>query len=113
MIKKLIGKYTIEKETKYLGIQMGGKGRDIFAAENKILIQKAEKKANELMREIKSSCDMVVVGKAVWKMMHIPAILYARSVVPTSDTNIEKLQRIENKVWRYLLGIGGYLQWKL
>ena len=42
--KKQIGKYTIEKETKYLGIQMGGKGRDIFAAENKILIQKAEKR---------------------------------------------------------------------
>ena len=41
-------------------------------------------------------------------MMHIPAILYVRTVVPTSDTNIEKLQRIENKVWRFLLGIGGY-----
>ena len=51
---------------------------------------------------------MVVVGKAIWKMMHIPAILYGRTVVPTSDTNIEKLQRIENKVWRFLLGVGGY-----
>ena len=28
--------------------------------------------------------------------------------MPTSNTNTEKLQRIENKVWRYLLGIGGY-----
>ena len=26
----------------------------------------------------------------------------------TSKNNIERLQRIENKVWRYLLGIGGY-----
>ena len=59
------------------------------------------------MREIKKSCDMVVVGKAIWKMMHIPAILYGRRVV-TSDTNIIKLQRIENKIWRFLLGIGGY-----
>ena len=33
---------------------------------------------------------MVIVGNAVWKMMAI------------------KLQRIENKVWRHLLGIGGY-----
>ena len=103
-----MGKFKIEKETKYLRIQLGGKGRDIFGAENKIWIQKAEKKACELMREIKSSCDMVIVGKAVWKMMHLPSILYGRAVVPTSETNIMKLQRIENKVWRYLLGIGGY-----
>ena len=51
--------------------------------------------------------NMVIVGKVIWKMMHIPAILYGRTVVPTSDTNIEKLQKIENKVWRFLLGIGG------
>jgi len=25
-----------------------------------------------------------------------------------SNTQIEKLQRLENRVWRYLLGIGGY-----
>ena len=87
---------------------MGGKGRNIFAAENKLWIQKAERKAGELMREIKKSCDMVIVGKAIWKMMHIPAIMYGRTVVPTSDTNIEKLQRIENNVWRFLLGIRGY-----
>ena len=28
--------------------------------------------------------------------------------MPTSDTNIEKLQRIENKVCRFLLDVGGY-----
>ena len=31
-----------------------------------------------------------------------------RAVIPTSKTKIEALQRKENKVWRYLLGIGGY-----
>ena len=40
--------------------------------------------------------------------MHIPAILYGRTVVTTSDTNIKKLQRIENRIWRFLLGVGGY-----
>jgi len=39
-----IGKYKIEEEAKYLGIKIGGRGRDIFQAENKIWIQKAEKK---------------------------------------------------------------------
>ena len=40
--------------------------------------------------------------------MAIPAILYGRAVITTSKNNIELLQRIENKVWKYLLGIGGY-----
>ena len=51
---------------------------------------------------------MVVVGKAIWKAMDIPAALYGRAVIPTSEEGIKKLQRIENRVWRYLLGIGGY-----
>ena len=93
---------------KYLGIQLGGRGKDIFGAENKNWLEKAEKKANELIGRVKSSCDMVVVGKAIWKAMAIPQALYRRSVIPTSKENIKKLQRIENRVWRYLLGIGGY-----
>ena len=60
------------------------------------------------MREVKKSCDIIQVGKAIWKMMHIPAIMYGRTVVTISETNIIKLQRIENRIWRFLLGIGGY-----
>ena len=37
-----IGRFKIEKETKYLGIQLGGKGSNIFAADNRLWIQKAE-----------------------------------------------------------------------
>ena len=38
-----------------MGIQIGGRGRDIFQAENKIWIQKAEKKANEIISQIKKA----------------------------------------------------------
>ena len=48
-----MGKYKIEEEEKYLGVQIGGRGRDIFQAENKIWIQKAGKKANEIISQIK------------------------------------------------------------
>ena len=41
-------------------------------------------------------------------MMAIPSILFSIAVIQKSETNIKKFQRIENKVWRYLLGIGGY-----
>merc|ERR1711942_397455 len=38
----------------------------------------------------------------------MPSILFGRAVVPTSKTKVEALQRKENKIWRYLLGVGGY-----
>ena len=87
---------------------MGGRGRNIFEAENKKLIEKARRKANALIAQIKKSADKIIVGKAIWKLMAIPAILYGRAIITTSKNNIEILQRIENKVWRYLIGIGGY-----
>ena len=66
------------------------------------------KKANEIISQIRKSCDKVTVGKAIWKLMALPSILFGRAVITTSKTNIDKIQRVENKVWRYLLGIGGY-----
>ena len=107
-IEDMVGELEVVKETKYLGVQIGGRGRNIFEKENKKLLEKAEEKVNALLAQIKKSADRVIVGKAIWKLMAIPAILFGRAVIPTSNTQIEKLQRIENRVWRYLLGIGGY-----
>merc|ERR1711874_756703 len=81
-------------------------GRNIFEMENKKLIEKAEEKVNALLAQIKKSADKVIVRKAIWKLMAIPAILFGKAVITTSKAQIEKLQRLENKVWRYLLGIG-------
>ena len=39
--------------------------------------------------------------------MSIPGIMFGRAVVVTPKTYIEKVQS-GKKVWRYLLGIGGY-----
>ena len=103
-----IGRYDMVTETKYLGITVGGRGRNIFEKENKEFLTKAEKKVNSLMAQVKKSADKVIVGKAIWKLMAIPAILFGRSIVPTCAARIEGLQRLENRVWRYLMDIGGY-----
>ena len=103
-----IGNYDMVTETKYLGITVGGRGRNIFEKENKEFLTKAEKKVNSLMAQIKKSADKVLVGKAIWKLMAIPAILFGRAIVTTCAARIEGLQRLENKVWRYLMDIGGY-----
>ena len=96
-------------ETTYLGITItGGKGRNIFQAENKKILDKAKKQVNTVMGEVRKSADKAIIGKAVWKQMSVPAILYGRAMVPTPKTLAENLQRKENMVWRHILGIGGY-----
>ena len=52
---------------------------------------KVERKANELIPQMKKSFDKVVVGKAIWKLMSIPGILFGRSVVVTPKSYIEKI----------------------
>merc|ERR1711909_152145 len=105
---KKIGRFKVEEEAKYLGVMVGGRGRNIYEAENKVWLEKAEKKANSILGLVNKSADRVIVGKAMWKMIAIPALLFGRAVVTTTKMNIRKLQVIENRVWRYLLGIGGY-----
>ena len=61
-----------------------------------------------LLGQIRKSADKVLVGKAIWKLMCMPAILFGRAIIPTSEGKIEGLQRLENRVWRFLLGVGGY-----
>merc|ERR1711942_309441 len=103
-----IGEYEMVTEATYLGINIGGRWRNIFEKENKKVLGKADRKVNTVLHEVKKSADKAVVGKAIWKLMAIPSLLFGRAVVPTCKTTIEALQRKENKVWRYLLGIGGY-----
>merc|ERR1712033_76390 len=101
--------YEMVSEATYLGITVtGGKGRKIFQAENKKVLDKAKKQVNTVMGEVRKSADKAIVGKAIWKQMSVPGILYGRAVVPTSKTLAENLQRKENMVWRHILGIGGY-----
>ena len=105
---KEIGDYSVEEEVQYLGINIGGSGRDIFRAEKIIWLEKAKKKANEVISQVKKSFDKVVVGKAICKLMMVPGLLFGKAVVVIAKTTIEKIQRIENRVWKYLLGLGGY-----
>merc|ERR1711874_857190 len=69
-----LGEFEVVKETKYFGVQVGGRGRNIFEMENKKLLEKAEEKANALLAQIKKSADKVIVGKAIWKLMAFPTI---------------------------------------
>ena len=40
--------------------------------------------------------------------MMIAGLLFGKTVIVTAKSTIEKIQAIENRVWKYLLGLGGY-----
>merc|ERR1711874_5383 len=103
-----IGDYEMVKEAKYLGVMLGGHGRNIFEKANDLFLINAEKQVYTLIGQIRKSADKVLVGKAIWKLMCLPSVLFGRAVVPTNKTRVEGLQRLENKVWRFLMGVGGY-----
>merc|ERR1711888_149248 len=79
-----------------------------FTGRKKIILDKAKKQVNTIMGDVRKSADKAIIGKAIWKQVSVPSILYGRAVVPTSKTLAGNLQRKENMVWRHILGIGGY-----
>merc|ERR1711895_57430 len=61
-----IEEYEMVKEATYLGITVtGGKGREIFQAENKIILDKVNKQVNTVMGNVRKSADKAVIGKAI------------------------------------------------
>ena len=78
------------EELTYLGVKVGGRGRDIFQKEKKDILQKANMKAAQLISEIKKSYDKTTVGKAVWKLQKMPTILYGKQVVTIPKHIIKK-----------------------
>ena len=61
-----------------------------------------------MIAQIKKIYDKVIVGKAIWKLMMVPGILFGKGVVVAAKTTVDKIQAAENRVWKYLLGLGGY-----
>ena len=52
----------------------------------------------------------MTVGKAMWKLRMIAGLLFGKAVVVTAKSTIEKIQAVENRVWKYLLELGGYIK---
>ena len=60
-----VGGLEVVDRVRYLGVTLGGKGRDIFKYERESLIGKAQKKVTAIKSYIKKSYDITSVRKAV------------------------------------------------
>lgn len=72
------------------------------------MMENAQKIANNTYSIIARSCNKLMIGKTFWKSVALPSILYGTKVINLTEDEINKLRRIENSVWRQILGAPGY-----
>jgi len=107
ILKKVAGMEVVE-EIQYMGVTIGGKGRRIFQQDKARWTKRILKEAAMMYKRISSSYDKVTVGKALWKQVIVSKIMYARGVLIQSKEDLDKAQKIEYGMYRYLLGVAGY-----
>ena len=60
------------------------------------------------MTNIKTTSDTVGMGKAYWKSLIVQQLMYASPILNYTRKNINKIQIIENGVYRFLMHMAGY-----
>ena len=75
-----------------------------------MVIQKARQMANMTYSMIVQSSNKLLIGKTYWKSIVLPTILYASAIIGFTKQEIEELQKIENSVYRVILGAPKYTQ---
>ena len=102
-----IGGIKVVDSIKYLGVKIGS-GRDIFKAHKIKIENEVEGKACRLRKVVEKSYNRLEVGKTWWKNGVVPGLLHGVGVMDLGEGLIGKLQRMEYRVYRQLLGAAGY-----
>ena len=51
----------------------------------------------------------MTVGKTIWNQVMVTSLLLGKSVVMATKSTIRKIQRFENRVYKFLIGVAGYV----
>ena len=94
-------------EIKYLGVKIGNK-RDCFKPQKQLSKEKAARMNNILFSVLGNSCNRLLIGKTFWKGLAIPSFLYAQEIMCYTKTELESLQREDNKAYRTILQLPIY-----
>ena len=97
----------VNDEIKYLGVMIG-KNRDCYKKQREISIQKANRMTNCMYSIMGNACNRMLIGKTFWKGMAMPGFLYAQEVLMFNETEIQQLQRADNKAFRTILQVPTY-----
>ena len=76
--------------------------------QKKYMINNARKLANLTYSVIERSVNKILIGKAYWKQIALPSILHCLPVIHLTKTDIDTIQKVENSVYRKMLGAQRY-----
>ena len=105
--EKIIEGVEIVKELKYLGFYITNK-KNIFTNQKTYSIKKAQNMCNMTYSVIERAVNKTIIGKTYWKQVVLPSILYGNSIMEYTKTELDKLQVIENAVYRKVLVAASY-----
>ena len=94
-------------EIKYLGIKITNK-KLCFKEQITESINKAQRMANVTYSVVEKSCNRLLISKTFWKGLALPTILHASEIIQYTKEDLNKLQRVENKVYRAILRVPSY-----
>ena len=97
----------VVSEMKYLGITIND-SQNCFKKHKEKKLNTARKMANLTYSVIARSCDKMTIGKAYWKSIVIPTLLYGTATLDWTESEIQELQKVENQVWRSILKAPNY-----
>lgn len=97
----------VVEQIKYLGVIIDNK-RNIYAKHIEERLVKAKRLERMTFGIIEKSCNRLLIGKVYWKNICLPAILYGLDIMKLNTKDIDKLQVIENNVYRKILRAASY-----
>ena len=101
-IKEIAG-IKVTNTIKYLGLEIYNT-KNLFKIQKEKAYEKALKFANRTYSIIAKSSNRVLIGKTYWKNIALPSILNGAEIIDYSETDIKKLQTIENSVYKKIFG---------
>ena len=97
----------IVTQMSYLGVTVVN-ARDCYRMNRKHKIGMAEKMMSVASSVVVRACDRLVIGKTYWKSVVLPGVLSSDGVIAWRKNERDKLQRIENGVWRRVFKAPSY-----
>ena len=67
------------------------------------MMDKAKRLEGVTYGVLERSCSRMMIGKVYWKTVALPSILHGSDVIDFIEKDVEKLQVIENNVYRKIL----------
>jgi len=103
----LVGGVKVARDMRYLGIKVINEW-DCFREHRREKIDLAERMANVTYSVVGKACDRLTIGKTFWKNVVLPSVLTSSAVVVWKRKEIDRLQKIENGVWRKIFRAPSY-----